>query len=1075
MSQFRNSVQVRTIDPMAAYEAPENENPYRPLRQWQLEALEQILGSDKMHTIVNAPTGSGKTNSIASVVYSRLASNPSAKAIILVPEILIGSGFGRHLKIDMPDGTRVDWQLPEENNLCGSTSSSTIRHLLGFLENSGLLQNDWKERIIVCTNQTFIGAFKNLEASGRLDMLQNLVVVFDEAHHLHASVESGEDGDANVREQSNQLGRAMLRLHERNNRIVLVTATFFRSDKQSLVPAAIEDSFERYNLPLDRWMPQMNHLRSFSYDYLFGRMEDGYLEEMDLAVGRLWDDGYRKLILYIPHRQTPMGRSAVKEDEIEGIVSILQRRLGASTRVVREDGVIELVHQHGVYRVLDLVTVEGRQKRKDFFATGGISDNRDAIDCIIALKMMTEGADWTFADGMVITGEKKSLNDLIQRVGRVLRDTEGKTRAKVVQLLPFSLQDLPAEDLDKNLNGRFKALAVSLLMEAVFCPPSLVSRQSPDRSGPDGVEVEVDFVPVIQNLERGNEILAQNLDINEQAEIRSSLYCDYLAEAERQRGINGQYDNEMIQRDFPEICRRRLEPILAERGVALTNDDYEAIAAAIIYPVQVRDSLSRAEQLGINTDDIDWNVVHRVIRDGQSDPVNFMLEWVSDSVDAEALALLRQRLNDLAQTAERNKVEIIRRATEGLPKIHFTDPLYQPYKNYTTESNRCYDPHFRNRLINIRPDWFVRSSDKKKEILIQMYRDGQEKPNEDHPLYASFKHYVNENNRSFDAEFIQAVSGWIVDTVEERIEQLKAIASSGGARPSTKTSLGRSHMMYIENDHPCFRETYVNWLIENRPEWLDRTRTSDRSKSILIEMAKRGEPKPGQRTNLGKSLVNYIRDGSGTYDADFRQDIMAIAPFWFVTQYEKCDEKKQALLALASDPNAEKPVSCGRNASDLGRALQCYTNRGNKTNYDPDFDAQVRSLRPDWFTTQSQRIMAVLRHMILNGRPKPLQKRNPNRSNDSDMLGIVFALLTKPKSSMYDADFHNFVRVHAPSWLQDKVQQFQEEIMRLTDKPKKDSPFYDRFCNYLRKDSDFRRRVEMEKPAWFNRDNSSEA
>ena len=636
MTQFRSSVEVRTINTNPAYEDIQGQGGYNPMRPWQLEAYNLLVQSNKQNAIINAPTGSGKTNLIASVVYGKLSEAPEMKAVILAPEILIASGFGRHIKFQMPDGTNVDWLLPEDNNLCGNTNQSTIDRTIDFLGENVL--QDWKERVLVCTNQTFIGAFKRMEATGTLHLLKDLFIVFDEAHHIQASEE--------ISDSANGLGRVVLRSHEMDNRMLLVTATHFRGDKKMIIPPQIEETFERYNLPYDRWMPQMNHLRSFSYDYLFGKMEDGYIQEMDLAVGRLMDEGYRKLVLYIPHRQTPLGRSAVKEDEVDGIVSILERRTGSTSRIVRDDGVIELIHPNGVYRVLDFVTVEGREKRSHFFAHGGISDNRDAIDCIIALQMMREGADWAYADGMVITGEKNSLNDLIQRVGRVLRDKEGKTQAKVVQLLPFSLQDLPADDLDKNLNGRFKALAVSLLMEAVLCPPSLLTRQSPERSPLDegGVEVDFDLDPVTENLQRGNDLLIQNLDMNEQEEIRSSLYRDYLAEAERQRGVHGQYDKELIQRIFPEICRRRLEPILAERGVTLTQDDYEAIATAVIYPVQIRDSLSRAEELGINTDDIDWNVVHRVIRDGQTDPVEFMLEWASDSIDAQALASLRRVL-----------------------------------------------------------------------------------------------------------------------------------------------------------------------------------------------------------------------------------------------------------------------------------------------------------------------------------------------------------------------------------------------------------------------------------------------
>ena len=135
------------------------------------------------------------------------------------------------------------------------------------------------------------------------------------------------------------------------------------------------------------------------------------------------------------------------------------------------------------YKVCDLVD-ENLSKRSIRFVNNEIiNKDRNALDCVIALNRAKEGFDWEHANGMIVVGQRNSLTDVIQMVGRLLRDKQGKEKVKALHMLPFSPNQPTAPNLDNSLNDFFKAIAISLLMEDVFAPTPL---QTNDDSAPTG-------------------------------------------------------------------------------------------------------------------------------------------------------------------------------------------------------------------------------------------------------------------------------------------------------------------------------------------------------------------------------------------------------------------------------------------------------------------------------------------------------------------------------------------------------------------------------------------------------------
>src|SRR6202035_2708089 len=95
-------------------------------------------------------------------------------------------------------------------------------------------------------------------------------------------------------------------------------------------------------------------------------------------------------------------------------------------------------------------------------------NNRDYIDIIIALGMAKEGFDWIWCEHALTVGYRSSLTEIVQIIGRVTRDAEGKTRARFTNLI--AEPDASAADVTEAVNDTLKAIAASLLMEQVLAP-----------------------------------------------------------------------------------------------------------------------------------------------------------------------------------------------------------------------------------------------------------------------------------------------------------------------------------------------------------------------------------------------------------------------------------------------------------------------------------------------------------------------------------------------------------------------------------------------------------------------------
>ena len=400
------------------------------------------------HLLIKAPPASGKSRALMFVALDKLFNQGVRKVIVAVPERSIGQSFA---STDLTShGFFADWTVDPANNLCTPGSDSgKIQAFTRFLENS-------TDTVLVCTHATLRFAYEKLTAAD----FNNVLVAIDEFHHVSADLEKS------------NLGALIHDLLKNSTaHIVAMTGSYFRGDR---VPVLSPETEAKFTPVTFNYYDQLNgyrHLKTLGIGHHFyqGTWYDSLEEVLDPD---------KKTILHIPH----VGSAESTKDKYEEVNRVLDA-IGTVESVDEATGVLTVRRKDngGTLKVADLVDDSDLTKRARIldYLTTVVAQNRDGIDIIIALGMAKEGFDWPYAEHALTVGYRASLTEIIQIIGRVTRDSEGKAHAQFTNLIaqPDDAQD----EVTVAVNNVLKAITASLLMEQVLAENfSFKNRAKPD-------------------------------------------------------------------------------------------------------------------------------------------------------------------------------------------------------------------------------------------------------------------------------------------------------------------------------------------------------------------------------------------------------------------------------------------------------------------------------------------------------------------------------------------------------------------------------------------------------------------
>ena len=232
---------------------------------------------------------------------------------------------------------------------------------------------------------------------------------------------------------------------------------------------------------------------------------------------------------------------------------------------------------------------------------------------------------------------------------------------------------------------------------------------------------------------------------------------------------------------------------------------------------------------------------------------------------------------------------------------------------------------------------------------------------------------------------------------------LLEMAKRGEPKPIGNHPLTNVFRMYKDPTSATYDQEFSDKIRKLCPEWLQTLseKVLDNKKKLL-EMARQGEFRPvSGKHPLGNALVIYITKSSRNYDAVFEETILDLRPDWF--RNLRVVDKKNQLLEIAKEEGCKKPSK----ESSLGRSLREYVRVGGES-YDVVFDKQIRKLAPHWFMDTAAESKKQLLQMAKNGQAKPIAGKHP--------LGSSLKNYTNPNNPCYDPIFDKQMSGLVPSW-----------------------------------------------------------
>ena len=184
-----------------------------------------------------------------------------------------------------------------------------------------------------------------------------------------------------------------------------------------------------------------------------------------------------------------------------------------------------------------------------------------------------------------------------------------------------------------------------------------------------------------------------------------------------------------------------------------------------------------------------------------------------------------------ADIVNKKKQELIKIAQNKEPRPTRKHPLGIVLSSYTRTSHKSYDPKFTKQIKFLAPYWFVNKSDianQKKQQLIQLAQNKEPRPiTRKHPLGLVLSHYTTQSNKTYDAQFTQKLKKlaphWFIVSSDIKKQQLIQMAKNGENRPnSRKHPLGRVMKEYISTTSNSYDPIFTKKIKSIAPHWFKK-------------------------------------------------------------------------------------------------------------------------------------------------------------------------------------------------------------------------------------------------------------
>ena len=322
---------------------------------------------------------------------------------------------------------------------------------------------------------------KKLESDGDLKALRNIHLLADECHrgqYVESEFEGDDNYKAQIEEMRNGLGRVFMHwIRKHPGDLILVTATFFRSDYVSIIPAKyINDSkhkcFTTYELSYFEYLKTFPKGFTISLRFAVG--------EPEATVKHLFSEKRCETIVYLPPSVSALcdgpynGKASQLTKRKARMLERYQSALGTYTSSSEYAQTIRT--RRGNVNAVDFVTQLERDKRQSWVVDQlddskyGSWNDRVPFDLIWALNLCREGFDFPALRRAVVIGYRSSQVTMQQIIGRGLRPYPGKDSFEFVVNIPTK-KEQDEEATNEWIGNAFKQMAGFLALAEQFKAP----------------------------------------------------------------------------------------------------------------------------------------------------------------------------------------------------------------------------------------------------------------------------------------------------------------------------------------------------------------------------------------------------------------------------------------------------------------------------------------------------------------------------------------------------------------------------------------------------------------------------
>ena len=511
------------------------------------------------YLLIKSPPASGKSRALMFLGLDKLQNQGLKKVIVAVPEVSIGSSFADTDLIS--HGFFANWQVKPEWDLCGPGTDhgvgakSKVKKLLAFLESS--------DRTLVCTHATLRFAFQE---AGEV-IFDYCLLAIDEFHHSSSSEDS-------------KLGELLRSVIQRDKaHVIAMTGSYFRGDDIAIMSLEDEARFTHVSYTYWEQMAAYKYLKTLKINYSFYSALDGsYLQ----ALPKIFDLS-KKTIIHIPHRMSPEIAGS-KHDEVDAIIEIMGEMQG----VEEDTNFYPVVTKDGRTLIVANLVEDDSEFRSKLQASLRDRKQQDRVDVIIALGMAKEGFDWPAAEHAITVGYRGSLTEIIQIIGRVTRDHEGKPIATFTNLIAEPRAD--DELVVTAVNQMLKAISVSLAMEQALAPKfKFIPKSNDDSIGRGEQDSNTGEIVIgVKNLkepksDRAKQIIEQEMDELVAAICQNTDVIKAMANEDMPGElVQDVYVRRVIEEKYPneteedvEAIRQRVAATMAMAAIGNTQNHIE--------------------------------------------------------------------------------------------------------------------------------------------------------------------------------------------------------------------------------------------------------------------------------------------------------------------------------------------------------------------------------------------------------------------------------------------------------------------------------------------------------------------